>query len=114
MSGAGNLPPCLTLARWRGLANCAIPLSFVPLRRDFSNRQQVKIGWPPAMVPAMTFSTARNFFYAGGTWDLSWISWIWENIAPDARARAKLPGPLTGGEADAGRMAEAFQSVDAA
>lgn len=54
-----------------------------------------------AMVPAMTFSTARNFFYAGGTWDLSWISWIWENIAPDARARAKLPGPLTGGEADA-------------
>ncbi len=54
-----------------------------------------------AMVPAMTFSTARNFFYAGGTWDLSWIAWIWENIAPDARVRAKLSGPLTGKEADA-------------
>jgi putative CocE/NonD family hydrolase len=54
-----------------------------------------------AMVPAMTFSTPRNFFYAGGTWDLSWISWIWENIAPDARVRARLPGPLTGKEADA-------------
>ena len=54
-----------------------------------------------AMVPAMTFSTARNFFYAGGTWDLSWIAWIWENIAPDARVRAKLPGPQTGKEADA-------------
>ena len=54
-----------------------------------------------AMVPAMTFSTGRNFFYAGGTWDLSWIAWIWENIAPDARVRAKLPGPLTGKEADA-------------
>jgi len=54
-----------------------------------------------AMVPAMTFSTPRNFFYAGGTWDLSWIAWIWENIAPDARARANLPGPRTGKDAEA-------------
>jgi putative CocE/NonD family hydrolase len=54
-----------------------------------------------AMVPAMTFSTARNFFYAGGTWDLSWIAWIWENIAPDARVRAKLSGPRTEEEAEA-------------
>ncbi len=54
-----------------------------------------------AMVPAMTFSTARNFFYAGGTWDLSWIAWIWENIAPDARVRAKLSGPRTDKEAEA-------------
>ncbi len=52
-----------------------------------------------AMVPAMTFSTPRNFFYAGGTWDLSWIEWIWDNIAPDARVRANLPGPRTGREA---------------
>src|SRR6202047_3090079 len=29
-----------------------------------------------AMIPAMTFSTPRNFFYAGGTWDMSWIEWI--------------------------------------
>ncbi|HWZ85662.1 MAG TPA: CocE/NonD family hydrolase, partial [Thermoanaerobaculia bacterium] len=53
-----------------------------------------------AMVPAMTFSTPRNFFYAGGTWDLSWISWIWDNIAPDARVRANLPGPRTDKEAE--------------
>jgi uncharacterized protein len=52
-----------------------------------------------AMVPAMTFSTPRNFFYAGGTWDLSWLAWILENIAPDARVRANLPGPRTDKEA---------------
>jgi len=34
-----------------------------------------------AMIPAMTFSTPQNFFYAGGTWDMSWIDWIWDNIA---------------------------------
>ncbi|HEY1251963.1 MAG TPA: CocE/NonD family hydrolase [Thermoanaerobaculia bacterium] len=54
-----------------------------------------------AMVPAMTFSSPRNFFYAGGAWDLSWISWIWDNIAPDARVKKSLPGPRTGREAGA-------------
>ena len=48
-----------------------------------------------AMVPAMTFSTPRNFFYSGGVFDGSWIDWIWFNIAPDARKRKKLPGPKT-------------------
>ena len=52
-----------------------------------------------AMVPAMTFSSPRNFFYAGGAWDLSWISWIWDNIAPDARVKKNLPGPRNGREA---------------
>jgi uncharacterized protein len=52
-----------------------------------------------AMVPAMTFSTPQNFFYAGGTWDLSWIEWIWDNIAPDVRAKKSLPGPRTYEEA---------------
>lgn len=56
-----------------------------------------------AMVPAMTFSTPRNFFYAGGAWDLSWIAWIWDNIAPDTRVRRNLPGPRTGREARAAR-----------
>jgi uncharacterized protein len=46
-----------------------------------------------AMVPAMTFSTPRNFFYSGGVWDLSWLEWIWVNIAPDARKRKGLPNP---------------------
>jgi hypothetical protein len=54
-----------------------------------------------AMVPAMTFSTPRNFFYAGGAWDLSWLSWTWNNIAPDARVKKSLPGPRTGQKARA-------------
>jgi len=52
-----------------------------------------------AMVPAMTFSSAQNFFYAGGLWDMSWIEWIWDNIAPDTRAKRNLPGPKTPDEA---------------
>ncbi len=45
-----------------------------------------------AMVPAMTFSSPRNFFYAGGVFDLSWLPWIYLNVAPDARRRLDLPG----------------------
>jgi putative CocE/NonD family hydrolase len=45
-----------------------------------------------AMVPAMTFSTPQNFFYSGGTWDMSWLPWIWTSIAADARVKHKLPG----------------------
>ena len=48
-----------------------------------------------AMVPAMTFSTPKNFFYAWGTWDMSWIEWIWQNIAADVRIKKNLPGPRT-------------------
>lgn len=54
-----------------------------------------------AMVPAMTFSTPRNFFYSSGVFDESWIDWIWFNIAPDARKRKNLPGPKTYREAAA-------------
>ena len=52
-----------------------------------------------AMVPAMTFSTPQNFFYAGGTWDMSWMEWIWDNIAWDTRVKKNLPGPRTSQEA---------------
>jgi putative CocE/NonD family hydrolase len=52
-----------------------------------------------AMVPAMTFSSAQNFFYAGGLWDMSWMEWIWDNIAPDVRTKKNLPGPKTSEEA---------------
>ena len=48
-----------------------------------------------AMVPAMTFSTPRNFFYSGGVFDGSWLDWIWFNIALDLRRRKNLPGPRT-------------------
>lgn len=51
-----------------------------------------------AMAPAMTFSSPRNFFYAGGSFDMSWLSWIYQNVAPDRRAREGLPG-ITRGEA---------------
>src|SRR5262245_17538195 len=51
-----------------------------------------------AMVPAMTFSTPRNFFYSGGVFDGSWLDWIWFNIAPDIRRRKNLPGPQTRAE----------------
>jgi uncharacterized protein len=54
-----------------------------------------------AMVPAMTFSRPDNFFYSGGTFDLSWIGWIWNNIAADARRRGGLAGPRTDDEAEA-------------
>src|SRR5215831_11102958 len=52
-----------------------------------------------AMVPAMTFSTPRNFFYSGGLFDGSWLEWIWMNIAPDARMRKNLDGPKAYNEA---------------
>lgn len=54
-----------------------------------------------AMVPAMTFSTPQNFFHSGGVFDLSWIGWIWNNIAPNVRERKRLPGPKTYEEARA-------------
>jgi len=54
-----------------------------------------------AMIPAMTFSTPRNFFYSGGVFDGSWLDWIWFNIAPDARKRKHLAGPQTYREAAA-------------
>jgi uncharacterized protein len=54
-----------------------------------------------AMVPAMTFSSGRNFFYAGGAFDLSWIEWIWDNIAPDIRVKQNRAGPRTYDEATA-------------
>ncbi len=52
-----------------------------------------------AMVPAMTFSSPRNFFYSSGVFDLSWLPWIYINIAPDVRRRLDLPGPRDASEA---------------
>ena len=54
-----------------------------------------------AMVPAMTFSTPQNFFFAWGIPDLSWIGWIWWNIAPDTRVRHGFAGPATRQEVNA-------------
>jgi putative CocE/NonD family hydrolase len=62
------------------------------------------------MVPAMTFSTPRNFFYSGGVFDMSWTTWIWNNIAPDVRVRRGLEGPRTG-EAARARWKEIRDAV---
>ena len=32
---------------------------------------------------------------------MSWIEWIWDNIAPDARVKRNVPGPKTEQEAEA-------------
>src|SRR5437868_311628 len=52
-----------------------------------------------AMVPAMTFASPMQFWYSGGVWDLSWLTWIYYNIAPDRRVRMDLPGVKTAEEA---------------
>ena len=57
---------------------------------------------PPHLVcifPAMCFSSARQFIYFGGAFDLSWIPWTANNIAPDERRRHDLTGPRTTREA---------------
>ncbi len=59
--------------------------------------------FPPhlaAMAPAMTFSSPRNFFYMNGIFDMSWLPWIYMNIAPDARERLDLPGIRSSDEAE--------------
>ena len=53
---------------------------------------------PPHLAcvfPAMCFSSARQFFYFGGAFDLSWLPWTANNIAPDDRRRRDVPGPRT-------------------
>jgi hypothetical protein len=54
-----------------------------------------------AIVPAMCFSSGRKFFYFGGAFDLSWISWIHNAILPDLRRRLGIAGPSS--EADVER-----------
>jgi putative CocE/NonD family hydrolase len=66
---------------------------------------------PPHLVcifPAMCFSSARHFFYFGGAFDLSWIPWIANNIAPEERRRHDAHVAQTGRDARAewGRIAD--------
>ena len=44
-----------------------------------------------AMAPAMTFSSPRRFFYVNGIFDRSWLPWIYQYVAPDARRRLGMP-----------------------
>ena len=59
-----------------------------------------------AMVPAMTFSSHENFIYARGPFDMSWIEWAWNEIAPDSRVRRHLAGPSNLDEAVAARVVD--------
>jgi putative CocE/NonD family hydrolase len=61
-----------------------------------------------AMAPAMTFSSPRRFFYMGGIFDRSWLPWIYENVAPDARKRLGLPDEGNG--EDWSRVADRYES----
>ena len=44
-----------------------------------------------AIAPAMTFSSPRRFFYMAGIFDRSWLPWIYQYVAPDARKRLGMP-----------------------
>jgi putative CocE/NonD family hydrolase len=60
------------------------------------------VAGPPhlkAMVPAMTFASQEGFVHASGALDMSWIGWVWNEIAPDSRHRHHLAGPSTSDEA---------------
>jgi len=52
-----------------------------------------------AMVPAMTFASQEGFVHASGAFDMSWMGWVWNEIAPDRRRRLHLAGPSTSDEA---------------
>jgi len=54
-----------------------------------------------AMVPAMTFASRENLVYARGPFDMSWMEWAWNDIAPNRRARQHLAGPSNSDEAAA-------------
>jgi putative CocE/NonD family hydrolase len=56
-----------------------------------------------SMAPAMTFSSPRRFFYMAGLFDRSWLPWIYQYAAPDARRRLGMP--------DEGDAEETWQRV---
>jgi hypothetical protein len=62
-----------------------------------------------AMAPAMTFSSPRRFFYMNGIFDRSWLPWIYQYAAPDARRRLGMPVGADAEESWRG-VADEFQS----
>ena len=53
---------------------------------------------PGVRVPRNVLLVARQFFYFRGAFDLSWLPWTANNIAPDHRRRKGVSGPATGRE----------------
>jgi hypothetical protein len=62
-----------------------------------------------SMAPAMTFASPRRFFYMNGIFDRSWLPWIYQYVAPDARRRLGMP---VGEDAEESwrKVADQFQS----
>ncbi|MDR3555989.1 MAG: CocE/NonD family hydrolase [Syntrophobacteraceae bacterium] len=48
-----------------------------------------------AMVPAMCFSTLRQFIYFGGIFEIDWTGWSYKYMSPDIRVRKAIAGPTT-------------------
>jgi len=46
-----------------------------------------------AIFPQCTFANARHFFYFGGTFDLSWIGWLYDRLPDIQRHRGMNIGP---------------------
>lgn len=54
-----------------------------------------------AIVPAMCFSTLRQFIYFGGVFETDWANWCYCYMSPDARIKKGLSGPKTWQAAEA-------------
>jgi putative CocE/NonD family hydrolase len=92
-----------TIAWVAGLPYCDGQVGLTGLSYPAAVQWLAAVESPPqlkAMAPAMTFSNGRSFVYFGGAFDLSWLPWFYENIAPDVRRRLGLPGPRTDAEAE--------------
>ena len=92
-----------TIAWVAGLQYCDGQVGLTGLSYPAAVQWLAAVESPPqlkAMAPSMTFSNGRSFVYFGGAFDLSWLPWFYENIAPDVRRRLKLPGPQTDAEAE--------------
>jgi putative CocE/NonD family hydrolase len=92
-----------TIAWVAGLPYCDGQVGLSGLSYPAAVQWLAAVESPPqlkAMAPSMTFSSGRSFVYFGGAFDLSWLPWFYENIAPDVRRRLKLPGPQTDAEAE--------------
>jgi len=92
-----------TIAWVAGLPYCDGQVGLTGLSYPAAVQWLAAVESPPqlkAMAPSMTFSNGRSFVYFGGAFDLSWLPWFFENIAPDVRRRLKLRGPQTDAEAE--------------
>jgi putative CocE/NonD family hydrolase len=92
-----------TIAWVAGLPFCDGQVGLTGLSYPAAAQWLAAVEQPPqlkAMAPSMTFSSGRAFCYFGGAFDLSWLAWFHNLIAPDVRRRRELPGPRTEEEAE--------------